>query len=48
MTLDWIAERLQMGCRHTVANCLKRSGCFLQWPGLMTPFRNAKEFVLRK
>jgi hypothetical protein len=24
MTLDWIAERLQMGCRHTVANCLKR------------------------
>ena len=23
MTLDWIAERLQMGCRHTVANCLK-------------------------
>jgi len=24
MTLDWIAERLRMGCRHTVANCLKR------------------------
>jgi putative transposase len=24
MTLDWIAARLQMGCRHTVANCLKR------------------------
>jgi len=24
MTLDWIAERLQMGCRHTVANGLKR------------------------
>ena len=24
MTLDWIAERLQMGGRHTVANCLKR------------------------
>lgn len=23
MTLDWIARRLQMGCRHTVANCLK-------------------------
>jgi hypothetical protein len=23
MTLDWIADRLQMGCRHTVANCLK-------------------------
>jgi hypothetical protein len=23
MTLDWIAARLQMGCRHTVANCLK-------------------------
>ena len=23
MTLDWIAERLRMGCRHTVANCLK-------------------------
>lgn len=23
MTLDWIAGRLQMGCRHTVANCLK-------------------------
>lgn len=22
MTLDWIAERLQMGCRHTLANCL--------------------------
>ena len=22
-TLDWIAERLQMGCRHTLANCLK-------------------------
>lgn len=23
MTLDWIARRLQMGCRHTLANCLK-------------------------
>ena len=23
MTLDWIGARLQMGCRHTVANCLK-------------------------
>ena len=23
MTLDWIARCLQMGCRHTVANCLK-------------------------
>jgi hypothetical protein len=23
MTLDWIAGRLRMGCRHTVANCLK-------------------------
>jgi putative transposase len=23
MTLDWIAQRLEMGCRHTVANCLK-------------------------
>lgn len=23
MTLDWVAERLRMGCRHTVANCLK-------------------------
>jgi hypothetical protein len=23
MTLDWIAQRLQMGCRHTVAHCLK-------------------------
>jgi REP element-mobilizing transposase RayT len=23
MTMDWIAARLQMGCRHTVANCLK-------------------------
>ena len=23
MTLDWIAQRLQMGCRHTLANCLK-------------------------
>ena len=23
MTLDWIAQRLKMGCRHTVANCLK-------------------------
>jgi hypothetical protein len=23
MTLGWIAERLRMGCRHTVANCLK-------------------------
>ena len=22
-TLDWIAQRLQMGCRHTLANCLK-------------------------
>ena len=22
-TLDWIARRLQMGCRHTLANCLK-------------------------
>jgi hypothetical protein len=28
MTLDWIARRLQMGCRHTVANCLK----LLYWP----------------
>jgi REP element-mobilizing transposase RayT len=24
MTLDWIAARLQMGCRHTLANCLKQ------------------------
>lgn len=24
-TLDWIAQRLQMGCRHTLANCLKRT-----------------------
>ena len=23
MTLEWIARRLHMGCRHTVANCLK-------------------------
>ena len=23
MTLEWIAARLRMGCRHTVANCLK-------------------------
>ena len=23
MTLDWIARRLHMGCRHTVANWLK-------------------------
>jgi len=23
MTLDWLAERLRMGCCHTVANCLK-------------------------
>jgi hypothetical protein len=23
MTLEWIAARLQMGCRHTMANCLK-------------------------
>jgi REP element-mobilizing transposase RayT len=23
-TLDWIAERLRMGCRHTLANCLRR------------------------
>ena len=23
MTLDWIADRLWMGCRHTLANCLK-------------------------
>jgi putative transposase len=23
MTMDWIAARLQMGCRHTLANCLK-------------------------
>ena len=23
MTLDWIAERLHMGCRHTLANCFK-------------------------
>jgi len=23
MTLDWIARRLHMGCRHTLANCLK-------------------------
>lgn len=24
-TLDWIAQRLQMGCRHTLANCLKKT-----------------------
>ena len=23
--LDWIAQRLGMGCRHTLANCLKRA-----------------------
>ena len=29
MTLDWIAARLGMGCRHTLANCLK-AGRILQ------------------
>ena len=24
MTMDWIAQRLRMGWRHTVANCLKK------------------------
>ena len=24
MTMDWIAQRLRMGCRHTVANCLEK------------------------
>ena len=24
MMIDWIAQRLRMGCRHTVANCLKK------------------------
>lgn len=24
MTLDWIAQRLQMGCWHTVANGLEK------------------------
>jgi hypothetical protein len=24
MTLDCIAKRLRMGCRHTAANCLKK------------------------
>ena len=24
ITLDWIARRLHMGCRHTAAHCLKR------------------------
>jgi hypothetical protein len=24
MTLEWIAERLRIGGRHTVANCLRR------------------------
>ncbi len=37
MTLDWIAERLCMGCRHTLANCLKRQS-FSTMAGL-TPFR---------
>ena len=23
MTMNWNAKRLQMGCRHTLANCLK-------------------------
>jgi hypothetical protein len=23
VTMDWIAERLHMGCRHTLANCMK-------------------------
>jgi hypothetical protein len=23
MTVDWIAQRLEMGCRHTVDNCFK-------------------------
>ena len=25
MTLDWIAQRLHMGCRDTLANCLKEA-----------------------
>jgi hypothetical protein len=33
MTLDWIAERFRMGCRHTVANCLNGLQ-FSQLPGL--------------
>ena len=24
-TMDWIAQRLRMGCRHTLANCLKKT-----------------------
>ncbi len=24
MSMDWIAQRLRMGCRHTLANCLKK------------------------
>jgi hypothetical protein len=38
MTLDWIAQRMQMGCRYTrtVTNGLKKSHV-LQKPGL-TPF----------
>ena len=25
MTLDWIAKRLKMGCRHMEAKCLKKT-----------------------
>ena len=24
LTLDWVASRLEMGCRHTLVNCLKK------------------------
>ena len=28
MTLDWIAKRMEMGCRHTLGNCLKSGKMF--------------------
>ena len=30
MRMDWIAQRLRMGCRHTLANCLKKRSLILQ------------------
>ncbi len=30
MTVDWIAQRLRLGCWHTVATCLKKRSPILQ------------------
>jgi hypothetical protein len=50
MTLNWIAERLRMGCRHTVASGLKYQAAaqaVKRFEPALAEGRDRKDFVAR-